>query len=487
MKKCYLKIQDEVNCRFEGLDVVARRKISEASKFFIQSARHTPAFKLGRWDGKVAFCDLAGRTYLNFIDRLVPDIIEMGYELEIDDARPYMDLTFSSVDEDSYGHFTWPMDHPTDPGKPIKLREHQIKYINTFLTSPQGVGVAPTGGGKTIVSAILASKIGEYGRSITIVPTKDLVTQTERDFKLLGLDVGVYYGDRKEYGNDHVICTWQSLEVLIKRTKSRGEGCTIYEFIEGVKGVIVDEVHKCKGKVLRDMLTGPFADAPIRWGLTGTIPKEEWEAVTLEISIGMVLGKITAKELQDKGVLANLHIDVMQLVDPDWYSGNYQSEYSYLTTNADRLKFLAAEVQKISQNGNTLVLVDRISSGEKLQALIPDSVFVSGKVKSADRKDEYDEVKTSTNKVIIATFGVASTGIDLPRIFNLMLLEPGKSFVRVIQSIGRGIRIAKDKDFVNVFDVCSTAKFSKKHLTERKKFYKEAQYQYAVRKVAWTP
>ena len=118
-----------------------------------------------------------------------------------------------------------------------------------------------------------------------------------------------------------------------------------------------------------------------------------------------------------------------------------------------------------------------------LQEAVPDSTFVSGSTKADDRKETYDEVKESEGKVIIATYGVASVGINLPRIFNLVLLEPGKSFVRVIQSIGRGIRKAKDKDFVQVWDICSTAKFSKRHLTERKKFYREAQYPFNITKV----
>ena len=91
----------------------------------------------------------------------------------------------------------------------------------------------------------------------------------------------------------------------------------------------------------------------------------------------------------------------------------------------------------------------------------------------------------SKDKVIIATFGVASTGINIPRIFNLVLIEPGKSFVRVIQSIGRGIRKAEDKDNVQIWDITSSAKFSKKHLTERKKFYKEANYPFTIDKVDW--
>jgi len=80
---------------------------------------------------------------------------------------------------------------------------------------------------------------------------------------------------------------------------------------------------------------------------------------------------------------------------------------------------------------------------------------------------------------------VGPVGINIPRIFNLVLIEPGKSFVRVIQSIGRGIRKAEDKDFVDIYDVTSTCKFAKRHLTKRKVFYKEAKYNYSVEKVDW--
>jgi superfamily II DNA or RNA helicase len=129
------------------------------------------------------------------------------------------------------------------------------------------------------------------------------------------------------------------------------------------------------------------------------------------------------------------------------------------------------------------VLVNRIDTGKKLIDILPDSVFISGEVKLDDRKEEYDEIKTSSNKIIIATYGVAAVGINIPRIFNLVLIEPGKSFVRVIQSIGRGIRKAEDKDFVQIWDITSTCKYAKRHLTERKKFYKDAKYPFTITKV----
>ena len=174
----------------------------------------------------------------------------------------------------------------------------------------------------------------------------------------------------------------------------------------------------------------------------------------------------------------------MQLIDLPEFR-DYQSELKYLVTDENRLDYLGKLLNTVKDSGNTLILVDRISAGEKLQSLIPDSVFINGSVKIKDRKESYDEIQDATNNVIIATYGVAAVGINIPRIFNLVLIEPGKSFVRVIQSIGRGVRKAKDKDFVQIWDITSTCKYAKRHLTQRKKFYKEAQYPFTLEKVDW--
>ena len=144
---------------------------------------------------------------------------------------------------------------------------------------------------------------------------------------------------------------------------------------------------------------------------------------------------------------------------------------------------MSSKIKEFSLTGNTLVLVNRIDTGKKIMEQIPEAVFVAGEMKLADRKEEYDEIKTSDGKVIIATYGVAAVGINIPRIFNLVLIEPGKSFVRVIQSIGRGIRKAEDKDFVQIWDITSTCKYAKRHLTERKKFYREAKYPFQITKI----
>ena len=479
MKTCIINIKDEVNIRLEGLDPATRRKCSNKLKFFLPHAYHMPAYKLGRWDGTVRFCDVGGRTFLNLLDDILPIIMQEGYDVQINDTREKHDLVFDKVTDDYWGDAVWPEGHIAE-GQNIRLRDYQVDIVNKFIEHPQCLQEVATGAGKTIITATMSSLVEKYGRSIVIVPNKDLVRQTFEDYENCGLDVGVYFGDKKDIGKTHTICTWQSLNSLLKKSKA-GEG-NIQDFIEDVICVIVDEVHQAKAEVLKELLTGVFANIPIRWGLTGTIPKSDWESASLRSSLGEVIHRLAAKELQDQGVLAKCHVNVVQTCETAEYT-NYQSELKFLLEDKDRMKYVANMIQEISKTGNTLVLTGRINNGKLLQDLIPDAEFVQGAMKVTDRKEAYNEINQATNSITIATYGVAAVGINIPRIFNLVLLEPGKSFVRVIQSIGRGVRIAKDKDFVQIWDVTSRCKFSRRHLTERKKYYKDAEYPFTIDKV----
>jgi len=240
-----------------------------------------------------------------------------------------------------------------------------------------------------------------------------------------------------------------------------------------------------KADALKTLLTGVMSQVPIRWGLTGTIPKEQFEFQSLHVSIGPVINRLAAAELQERGVLAQCHVNVVQLVDHGDF-GNYQSELKYLLENPGRLDTIAELIKNVNETGNTLVLVDRRAAGDLLVDRLGDrSVFISGTTKATDRKEHYDQVAEATDKIIVATYGVAAVGINIPRIFNLVLIEPGKSFVRVIQSIGRGIRKAEDKDYVQIWDVTSTCKFAKRHLTKRKVYYREAEYTFSQEKLEW--
>ena len=483
MSSCKLIIKDEVNIKLEGLDLETRRKLANKFKFDVPWARYQPAYRLGRWDGTVNFFSIGGTGYMCHLEEILEIVTRDGYEIDVEDHRNPINLQFNKV-EDTYWADqgkVWPVGHIM-AGQPIMLRDYQYEAINKFLENPQCLQEIATGAGKTITTATLSHCVEKYGRSIIIVPNKSLVEQTEEDFVNLGLDVGVYYGDRKELGKTHTICTWQSLNVMDKKSKDNTDLLTLAEFFEGVVAVIVDEVHQAKADVLRAILTQNLAKCPIRWGLTGTIPKEKFEFQSILASLGPVINKITAHDLQQKDVLAQCHVNVLQTIEIKEFR-SYPEELKYLTTDPDRIDWLANQIQTIANTGNTLVLIDRIETGKMLIERLPDADFVSGAVKSTDRKETYDEIKTADNNIIVATYGVAAVGINIPRIFNLVLMEPGKSFVRVIQSIGRGVRKAEDKDFVQIWDITGGTKYAKRHLTERKKFYKDAKYPFNITKV----
>jgi len=485
MRTSKLIIRDEVNVKIEGLELDVRRALVNKFKYDVPYARYLPAVRLGRWDGKVSFFALGGSTFVNLLPEIIPILEEYNYDIELDDQREYRTtFDFVPVKEDTFAEYLWPQGHP-DAGNAILLRDYQVEIINDFLANPQCIQEVATGAGKTIMTAALSHAVTPYGRSIIIVPNKSLVTQTERDYINMGLDTGVFFGDRKEFGRTHTICTWQSLNVLLKNTKNDTADITIGEFLEDVVCVIVDEVHMAKADALKTLLTGVMSQVPIRWGLTGTVPKEQFEFQAIHVSLGPVVSRLQAAELQDRGVLAQCHVNIVQLVDHVEYS-NYQSELKYLLEESGRLDTMASVIARVNETGNTLVLVDRIAAGEELVRRLGDrAVFVSGATKGTERQDHYDEVAEATDKIIVATYGVAAVGINIPRIFNLVLVEPGKSFVRVIQSIGRGIRKAEDKDHVEIWDITSTCKFAKRHLTKRKQFYKEARYPFTQEKLDW--
>ena len=484
MRTAIITIRDEVNIKIEGLELDARRKLVNTFKYDVPGARYLPAVRLGRWDGKVSYFQLGGSTYVNLLPEIIPILESYNYDIELNDQRTYStNFEFERVTEETFAHINWGKGHPME-GQPIKLRDYQVEIINNFLENPQSIQEIATGAGKTIMTAALSQRCEAHGRTIVIVPNKSLVTQTEKDYRGLGLDVGVYFGDRKEWGKKHTICTWQSLNILLKNTKN-GADITIQDFIEDVVCIMVDEVHMAKADALKTLLTGVMSRIPIRWGLTGTVPKEPYEFQALKCSLGPVINQLSASELQDRGVLAQCHVNIVQLIDHADFS-NYQSELKFLLEEPDRLDTISQLVDKVNATGNTLVLVDRVAAGHAIVERLGDkAVFVSGATKGTKRDEEYAEVATATGKVIVATYGVAAVGINIPRIFNLVLIEPGKSFVRVIQSIGRGIRKAEDKDHVQIWDVTSTCKFAKRHLTKRKQFYKDAKYNFTQEKLEW--
>lgn len=492
-KKCTVLLQDEVNCAILGLseDHIAffyNKYGLKAPNYFFN-----PKYQLGSWDGNIRYFHKTGKTFVNLLPEILPLLLRLGYKVNLDDQRRSDKPQPDPITKDFFGHILDP-----ETGEPIEFRPYQVEAVNLILSNGGGIIVAGTGAGKTMMCAGLSqSYVNKNQRVILIVPSTDLIEQTYLEFVDWGLDVGQYGGTDKDLDHDIVVSTWQALQ----------HNKTI---IRDFNVVIVDECHGIKGNVLTDILNEHGNNISTRIGVTGTLPDNAADQMAVRIAVGEVQFEITAAELIAQGWLAKLDIDIIQLEENfekeykqfkndypnekltyrqfvDEYFPEWTQEKTYLQNNKLRMQHICGIIEgKRNQNkGNVFCLVDGVQFGKKLTKMIPGAKFVHGKDKKKARREVYDLFKEHDNLVVIATVQVAGTGLNIKRIFNLMFIDVGKSFIRIVQTIGRGLRKAPDKDSVNVTDVCSDLKYSRRHLTARKKIYKEAHYPNTIQKVKY--
>jgi superfamily II DNA or RNA helicase len=459
MKKCFVNVRDEVYCTISGLEPQDQKFLEDKFAYMVEGAFFMPLYKLGRWDGKVRLFDKTGKIYFRLLDYVMPYIEGWDYEIEINDTRPPIRAVTSVIDTE------WFLRKENLKVK-IGLRPYQVDAVNAAIAATFGFIVAATGAGKTLMVAALCDALAVDGhRTMVIVPSVDLVEQTATTFRLCELDVGTYSGAGKDFHHTTVISTWQSLQ-------------NNPALLEHFSALIVDEAHGATAKVVGDLLSNHGKHIGLRWGFTGTIPKQELQQKTLEGLLGPTLYSITAAQLMQLGYLAELEIqpiEIQENVEEEF--PDYMSEKSFLSKSPDRLDLLAnIIIDTCSKKGNTLVLVNNIKQGQQLQKLIKDSIFLHGATDTEVRAEWYSTFADRDDLIVIATFGIASTGISIDRVFALVMIDSGKSFVRCIQSIGRSLRRGADKTKAYVLDVHSKLKWSKKHFRERNKYYKEAHY-----------
>lgn len=485
-KTATIKILNEIDMVILGLSVSDYKFFYEKFGHYKEGYRFARTYKLGRWDGKIRLFSEAGKTSIHFVEEIIADLKQIGYKIKLIDNRNPITFDLPLIDANYF----------SDLG--FTLGNHQVECINALIENRGGIAIAATGAGKSYIIAALIRIINDNMnlRVMTIVPSKDLVTQTAAEIELFGNDVGVYHGSKKELNKKHIVSTWQSLQ-------------NTPEILSNYHAVIVDEAHGTKSNVLQSLLTGYANRAVFIAGVTGTLPKTKAEFEQVRYVLGDPVANVDGRYLMDLGWLAALKLRVLVLKEDfkkEWeywkknkdpavsemnykqfkanYFPDFTSERTWLRKNERRNELIAQLVDDATnRNGNSFVLVNGVDFGRKLSKLIPNAIFIHGGDESEVRKRIYDSFSDNDDVVVIATYNLASTGLNIKRIFNLFLVDAGKSFIQIIQSIGRGLRKAEDKDSVNVWDISSDIKFSSRHLQGRKKYYKEQKYDYTEEKL----
>ena len=460
------------------------QELSEFFTFEVPGAKFMPMYKNRLWDGKIRlFSPASGEIYYGLLYYVkefcsrnkIEYIVEEGVENERDVVHQVVRDFIRSL-------------RPKSKGKSLKVRDYQINAVHHALSRNRALLVSPTASGKSLIIYSLVRYYQMAGEKILIlVPTTSLVEQMYSDFEDYGWSSGtycqkIYQGYDRKVTKDVVISTWQSIYKMPRK------------YFEDFGCVIGDEAHLFKAKSLTGIMT-KLHQCKYRFGLTGTLDGTQTHRLVLEGLFGPAEKVVSTKELIDKKTLANLKIKCIILKHSNVLERmTYAEELQYLVGNEKRNKFISDLLLHL--NGNTLCLFQLVEKhGKVLYDLVNDVAkdrkvfFVYGGVDSLERERIRGIVENEKDAIIIASYGTFSTGINIRNINNIVFASPSKSKIRVLQSLGRGLRRSESKMDVRLFDLSDDIKqgsrqnYTLSHFTERLNIYNEEQFNYEISKV----
>jgi superfamily II DNA or RNA helicase len=471
-----------IKCTSEDLGLL--QSLSDFFTFQVPGASFMPSVRARRWDGKIRmFSKATGKIYYG----LLPYINEFCrrnahtiiHEAALTATRNHPTNTFSKY-----------IDGLSIPD--LKIRQYQTEAVQHAINNKRAVLVSPTASGKSLIIYCIIRMLRESdGRVLLIVPTTSLVEQMYKDFISYGYDAEAnvqrkYYGYEIDTDKKIVVSTWQSLATFDK------------DYFKQFDCVIGDEAHLYKSKELQKIMAACI-NAKYRIGTTGTLDDSKVHKLVLEGLFGPVHYVTTTRELIDKNQLANLKIECLVLKYPkeecmQIKNAKFQDEMDYIVTHERRNKFLTNLA--LDQKGNTLVLFQYVEKhGKPLHEQIKAKsknrkvFFVYGGTETDDRERIRAITEKLDNTIIVASYGTFSTGINIRNLHNIIFASPTKSPIRVLQSIGRGLRLGEQKDTAKVYDISDDFTYKEKknftiqHFLERINIYNEQQFDYDIHTV----
>jgi len=469
---------NEVYLRIKCEPSVAR-ELSEFFTFEVPNAKFMPSVRNRLWDGKIRlFSPGTGKIYLGLLPYVRRFLSEQGHKIQYDSSL----IPPKKFDKKITTKFV----RSLEKGK-FRTRDYQIDAIHTILESGRGLILSPTGSGKSFIIYALIRyylKILDDKKILLIVPTTNLVEQMYNDFADYGWFPDehchkLYAGADKNTSREVVISTWQSIYKLDKR------------YFSQFGAVFVDECHLAKAKSLTGIMT-KLHDCQYRIGTTGTLDGSEIHQLVLEGLFAKHKEVTTTAQLVKQKYLSNLNIRCLVLnhVKTNRRQRTYQEEMDYLSKSPARNNFICKLA--LSQDGNTLILAQYIKQLEILTLALSDHTkdrkvfFVYGATEAVERDKIRGIVEEENDAIIVASYGVFSMGINIKRLHNIIFASPYKSQIKVLQSIGRGLRLTKDKTECNLFDIAddlsynNKSNYTLKHFQERIEIYSQQEFDYEI-------
>lgn len=467
----YNHVHHRVNC-----EASIAMELSEHFTFFVPGYKFMPKYKMGIWDGKIRLFNFTTKLIYCGLEREIEEFCkDRGYEFT-SNTEPAED--FSIHDAKAF------IDELNLPAE-IEPRDYQIKSFAQAIRERRALFLSPTASGKSLMIYLISSYLNL--KTLIIVPTINLCTQTKKFFEEYGHeeDIHVIYGGQSKSSDAQItITTWQSIFKMPKSWFNQ------FEVIFG------DEAHGAKAKSMVSIMEKtPYVK--YKFGFTGTLDDLQTNILVITGLFGPVIKVISTAELMEQGHIAQLKIKAIVLDYPELVrkmaaAYKYQDEIEFIIKNKHRNEFIRKLA--LSLEGNTLILFRRVEDhGKVLYDLLKDCgrnvYYASGETDAEERELIRQTIASETDCIFVASEGTFSTGADMPQIRNVVFASPTKSKIKVLQSIGRGLRKAAGKFFCTLYDISDDLSwkthknYTLLHFMSRVKIYASEKFDYKIYKV----
>ena len=486
--KMRISKKNEVYIKIIDIEPSLAAEVNDFFTFEVPGFKYMPAYRNKTWDGKIRLYNIVtGEIYRGLLPYIEEYLQNNGEDYELEDGLRSERTVARSVVQGFVRGI-----RPTLNKRRLKIRDYQIDAITHAIATDRSLLISPTASGKSLIIYCLVRYYHMMGlKTLILVPTTSLVEQMYKDFEDYGWSSGtycqkIYQGHDKKVEKDVVISTWQSIHRMPR------------PYFRQFGAVFGDEAHLFKAKSLTGVMT-KLDTCKYRFGLTGTLDGTQTNRLVLEGLFGKAKYVVTTKELIDNKTLSNLKINCIVLKYPDEdrqivKEFDYGSELEYIVTKVERNIFLSNLVGHCT--GNTLCLFQFVEKhGKPLYSIIEEKYkdrkvfFVYGGVDTDTREQIREIVENETNSIIVASYGTFSTGINIRNISNIVFASPSKSKIRVLQSLGRGLRLGDKSQSLKVFDISddlsidSKLNFTLRHFKERINIYSEQKFDYKIDRI----
>ena len=471
-------------------DIGTHLELKEHVSCYATNYKFHPKFKARIWNGKISFYDI--RTHMYPIG-LLPQVYEcaakFGYKVKLN-----FDVSHLShkISDDELEDFSFKIFK-----EGFELRDYQFNAVKSALTNKRGVCLSATASGKSaMIYTIFRYLIGPLNKKKTmlIVPNTSLVEQMFSDF----IDYGwteinkyvtkLYAGRKPDFSKPILITTWQS---IYKQPES---------FFKDFDAVIVDECQNAKAMSISSVMK-KCKKSDYRLGFTGTLPTERADEMNIKSSLGPVIFELKSKELIDRGVLSMIYIANVLLkysseVIATQKGRSYPEEVRFIESYMNRNKSFDFIFKHIKDKQNTLILCNHIDHLIHIEYYIRENFDkkyviykIHGEIDTAEREKIRKLMEIGENVILLASYGTMSAGVNIKRIHNVVFASSSKSKIRVLQSIGRGLRKHDSKEYVVLWDLVDSLSYinkngrevfnySMQHWHERLNFYTDQGFKY---------